>query len=335
MPSVQQYFEKFLSNIEPSEEYKDDAKTAWNNLAKHLQSEECAFSKYIDSIHIYGSYKRKTAINSINDVDICVLLNIDPEDSENTPKKILARLKKHISKYYKDVKGYDEDNTEYNRKSIVIPNALPEKQTSVLTLDVIPAVLTSKNNIYLVTDRKKKEWVETNVRGHDDATTSMNKESDGKFVPFVKLFKFWKKQNHNSKHPKGFLLEAILLENNLFKYENGFAETFVSVLKKILEKFDGYEDFTEVPDISDPALPDETVKTRLTLPQFKDFMRLVKRHQKKSSKALESDDEESIKIWREIFGENFPEYTTNENFNSNSYADFFRPTRPTMQYCPL
>ena len=292
MAYLQNYFNNLLKNIEPDQKYKEDAIKAHSNLIEHLKSEESDFAHHIKDSFLYGSYKRNTAIHSINDVDICVLTNFDPKDEECNPKKVLRKLKKTISKYYKEVYGLD-DSTGYSRKSVLVEDALPEDTSSELTLDVIPAIEQINSDYFLVPDRELEKWVETNVKAHSEATTKKNKENEDKFVPFVKIFKHWKKYNLIGKHPKGFWLEALLIEK--FEYINSYAESFDNVLQKILDKFPDYNDYAKVPEISDPGIKGETIKTKMSLNQFKTFMQKVSSHKKKSAKALISDQESAKK----------------------------------------
>jgi len=309
MAHLQSYFTKFISNIEPDSEYKNDAIKAHNKLTDYLESSESSFASHITESLLYGSYKRYTAIHSINDVDICILTNLDAEDEEYHPKKVLRKLKKSISDYYKEVNGIG-DNTDYSRKSILIKDALPDKTSSDLTLDVIPAIEQPDSDNFLVPDRYLEQWVETNVKAHSEATTKKNEKELGRFVPFVKLFKHWKKYNLSGKHPKGFWLEALLIEE--FEYINNYAESFDNVLQKILDKFKGYNDFMGVPKIEDPGIEGETLKTKMSLNQFKTFMQKISSHKKKSAKALASDEENAKEIWMEVFGEDFPESIPSE-----------------------
>lgn len=316
MAKLQSYFEKLISNIEPSRDHKQDAITAHSNLIEHLKGDDSKISKYILDSHLYGSYKRNTAILSINDVDICILTNFTPEEPGHSPQKILRMLKSDISKYYSEVEGYDENNTEYSRKSILVNNALPDKENSKLTLDIIPAIQIDDTDKYLVPDREMLKWVDTNVNGHGDATTNTNKENDFKFVPFVKIFKHWKKYHISCKHPKGFWLESMLLEEGIFRYENSYADTFEQVLQNIIDKYSSYQ---KVPDIHDPGLNGEYLKTNMSDEQFKAFIALIKKQKVQSTKAIVSDKAKAIPLWQKIFGvEYFHESIESEMFEEKS-----------------
>ena len=71
MTTSESYFKQFVKNISPDNESSENAKNAHNNLRDHLEWK----TEYKDSF-LYGSYKRSTAIHNIDDVDICMLLDI-------------------------------------------------------------------------------------------------------------------------------------------------------------------------------------------------------------------------------------------------------------------
>ena len=120
MTTSESYFRQFVKNISPDDKSSENAKNAHNNLRNHLEWK----TEYKDSF-LYGSYKRFTAIHNIDDVDICMLLDIDINSDDWKPKKVLRKLKKDISNYYKIVEWYDDTNTDYNRRSILVKNYIP------------------------------------------------------------------------------------------------------------------------------------------------------------------------------------------------------------------
>ena len=312
MANLQQYFLDFISNIEPSKEHKDNAKDAHTNLLCHLENDS-VLSANIDEKFLYGSYSRNTAIHTINDVDICIVTNFDHTSEDFTPKKVLRKVKSTISNYYTSVLGYDEVDgkaTKYNRRSIQVLNPLPDKLDSELTLDVIPAIKQDNSDNLLVPDRSLGSWIETNVKGHETASTNKNKAEDGKFIPFVKIMKHWKKI-HLEKHPKGFWLESLLLDH--FEYSNSYAESFDTTLESIIDKFPDHESLSEVPTISDPGMEGETIRTNMSLKDFISFMDQVVAHKEKSAEALVSDDKNARIIWQDVFGIDY--------FKLSSYSD--------------
>src|SRR5262245_5482890 len=71
------YFRGLLSSIEPDTKAVKAAKCAHEELRSILQADEDVSEAEPDS-YLSGSYARDTAIKNIKDVDIIVLLDVDP-----------------------------------------------------------------------------------------------------------------------------------------------------------------------------------------------------------------------------------------------------------------
>lgn len=299
-------FDTLLTNIEPDKDVKKHAQKAHERVRGHLESDESTFSQYVTGSFLYGSYKRETADGDIKDVDIVLLTNFDPDNDDDKPSKVLPKLKKALNQFYKD-----PDATSYSRKSIQVLDPLPDVKDSSLTLDIIPAIATNtEDDVLLVPDMEDDVWVKSHPKGHLIFTSTLNDEDhgNGKFVPLVKIMKHWWKQylDEDYTKPKGFWLEV--LAGSVFDAsKETYAEHFTSILQSISSMYTDYEKYTEVPDLEDPGLPGETIKTSMSIKEFVHFMDAVNADLEIAKVALESDDEdESNTLWHKIFGEDFP-----------------------------
>jgi hypothetical protein len=143
-----------------------------------------------------------------------------------------------------------------------------------------------------------------------DFTSELNDEQhcDGNFVPLVKMMKHWWNYNKVSSKakPKGFWLE-ILVGNEVDSTFNDFADYIVSTLENISEKYSDYEQLTALPELEDPGLIDQQIKTSMTLEEFRNFVQEIKASLEIAKRALNEEDlAESSKLWRSILGEEFP-----------------------------
>lgn len=301
MATVESYFEKFVSNLNPDDRAIGNASIAHNGLRDHLSESELYGECYSDSF-LYGSYKRHTAIHDIDDVDVCVLVNIDPTSEDGNPKKVLRKLKKAITEYYSDVEWYDDENTAYNRRSILVKDALPNDPNSKLSLDVIPAVQDPNSEYLLVPDKEIWEWVQTNPKWHIDFSQKMNDDSNQEFIKIVKIFKHLKKYHIKNKHPKGFWIETLVWD--CYVQGDSMAESLYMTLLNILETYK--YNTKSIPDLPDFWIKWETIKTSMELDQFLKFIELLNTIKDEISDAIDADDQEySIAIWRYVFGELF------------------------------
>ncbi len=337
MTKLNSYFKEFLSKIEPSKEAKHIAQTAHTKLREFIEDDD-VFGERVKDTYLYGSYRRNTAIENIKDVDIVLLTDFDITNSENSPKKVLSSLKDALSNYYDGPK-----DLAYQRRSIRVDKPL-ESSDSKLTLDVIPAVeCNNSTKEIFIPDRSLNEWIKSNPKGHIEKTNHLNSKDygNGMFVPLVKMFKWWWMYrcedvypDEERPKPKGFWLEC-LVGNCFTPGLADWADNFLSLLRRII---DIYGNYSEVPELIDPGLPDQTIKTSMNFEEFKIFLNEVKQASSLVEEAiLEKDDLSSSIKWRDIFGDAFPLYSQIERkylsaekvfLGSDSHKNNFR-------FCPM
>lgn len=321
MATLNAQFETFLSNIEP-----DSQAVAYAQEA-HLPVRECLekhddFKQYVEGSFLYGSYKRHTAVGDIKDVDIVILTNFDISDEDNSPGKVLRRLKSALSRCYED-----PENPEYQRRSIRIDDPLPDNKEVQMTLDIIPAVVvTDADGPLRVPDRVVQEWIWSHPKGHMQHTTWLNSDAVGKgcFVPLVKMMKWWWKYQCEIRQPdverpkpKGFWVECLTGENFDITQHN-WGDHFIAVLENVSTK---YTDIEEVPELQDPGLDAETIKTDMSQEEFRTFMQAVNESLDLSRLARDASDKiKSSELWREVFGEQFPLYDEEETSEAQRIA---------------
>ncbi|WP_066385772.1 SMODS domain-containing nucleotidyltransferase [Neobacillus mesonae] len=294
---TQTQFLELLKDIEPSKTTKDDASKSHTALRDFLQKDE-DFKPYHISDFLSGSYKRNTAIRPRTvdgvtarpDVDIIVVTNHSKDDE---PQDVIDLLYDVLKKEYSEIRK--------QARSVGIV-------TNKADMDVVPIIAPDgmEGTLY-IPDRKKEEWLETNPPKHTTWTTQMNEESSGTFKPLVKLMKWWRRVNPTiSKKPKGFVIECIVAEC-MDKSEKNYGELFVQTLEEIVAKYKVYIDLKILPRIEDPGVAGNSVTDGMTFEAFKGFYNKAKAHAEIGRKALdETDGEESLKLWRSIFGDRFP-----------------------------
>lgn len=303
MSKLESKFGEFLENIQPSKKAVKYAQEAHEPLRKHL-AEDKEFAEYFVSSFLYGSYKRYTAVGEIKDVDIVILTNFN-EDKK--PNDVLKKLKSALVRYYDD-----PENPEYQRRSIRVNDPLPDEPDTKMTLDVIPAILVSDEDSPLkVPDREVGQWIWSHPKGHIKHTSNINKDdvSKGQFVPLVKIMKWWWKYQCEVKQPKverpkpkGFWLECLTAEN-FDRTKKDYANHFVVLLQNVYDK---YKDAADVPELNDPGLKNEIIKTGMTKREFAKFMEILKSSLDLAIDALNTEDDvESSEKWQEVFGPKF------------------------------
>lgn len=292
---IPSYFRRYLRAIQPTIPNRERAISLHTTLQKSLQEDE-PFQDWYSSTFLYGSYRRNTAIQPIKDVDICVVLDIDPDD--HTPESVVRRLRRVLER-----NGY-KDKTSLQRRSVRI-------DMSGTTLDVVPVVaVDGLDNALLIPDRTLTEWVDTHPKQHLAEASRLNEESNKRYIPFVKIVKAWyryQREGVERPKPKGFTLEALVAQ-----YQDAdaptYAERFVNFLDNLWKDCSRSLEKGVFPDVPDPGIPGENLRLSFTEDEVQAFAEVVKTTlvDAKAALALDGTYQEAALAWQGIFGPKFP-----------------------------
>jgi len=325
---TQSQFKEFLQDIEPSATTKGYCKVAHEKLRELVAKHEVYKDYHVDSV-LSGSYKRDTAIRPKTvdgqvrrpDVDIIVFTTHSLSDP---PKTVIDLL-------YDSLKD-DYEKVSRQTRSVNI-------ETDKADIDVVPIIAPENSyGVHYIPDRKEEEWIVANPQGHTTWATQINSETNGLFKPLVKIIKWWRRENPTiSKRPKGFIIECIVAEC-MNKNETQYGELVVSTMENIVNKYALNMVFENVPFIEEPGVPRKSVTDNISFDAFKGFYNKLKEHAEIGRKAIsEEDAEESLKLWRQIFGDRFPKSgglgksTLSEGLTS---ANLFFPDKPIQPKRP-
>lgn len=306
------YFEELRKAVEPDKACKEEAQKADDPVRNHLQTHESFADRHVNTF-LYGSYKRNTAEGDIKDVDIVVVTNYTTRDK---PVDVLNYLKASLAELY-----YAPDLAD-QRRSIRVDRPLPDVPDCTLTLDVIPSIYQSKPGGPLwVPDRDKQIWIPSHPQGHIDYTTALNKRSyqEITFVRLAKMMKWWWKYQFQLKHgtveghkrkPKGFWIEVMAGQyTDLSK--KSYPELLESLFQNAFDSFKSFRTSGRIPELKDPGLPDQKIKTSITEDEFTWFVDTLEEGLAWSGAAVKAVSEEiASECWREVFGDKFPSAET-------------------------
>jgi hypothetical protein len=282
-------FSAFLSSIQPGDNDVADAKAAHEKVREQLRTDEGSKEAHKDTF-LSGSYARRTAINDINDVDVICVFDLD--HTTTAPEVVLRWLEGILSNYYKEPRPQGR--------------SVGAKAAKGVWLDIVPATLVSVDDGPLwIPDRNAKEWVQTHPKGQIAATISKNKTTNGFFVQTVKLLKAWRDRlPTESARLKSYILETLI--HQTIGVPPSHAAAIVNVLEGVVSSYSVYHNTNIVPALYDPGYPTVNVTKRWTVEEFNDFMTQVKSAAATARTAFDSSDEtESRKQWRKIFGSKF------------------------------
>jgi Second Messenger Oligonucleotide or Dinucleotide Synthetase domain len=308
MQTMWSSFDEFRKTIEPNGRVQKIAQAADDPVREQLEGHR-SFAKRHVTTFLYGSYKRHTAEGDIKDVDLVVVTNFTTKDD---PIDVLEELWDSLADLY------EEPDLAEQRRSIRVDRPLPEIAGCKLTLDVIPAIYQGKPDGPLwVPDREKERWVASHPRGHIASTTERNARSyqGCMFVPLVKMMKHWWKYQFEHRYagaeahkrkPKGFWIEVMAGQYTDLSKQS-YPELVVSLLEKAFSKLKTFRTDGKIPELEDPGLKHQTIKSSITGEEFRFFLRTMEESLMWAKEALHADSERSAsEWWQKVFGPSFP-----------------------------
>jgi len=341
MPALPSYFDRFLQEIRPTQNQRDECKTGHETLRDRLHGDESLKDVVIDTF-LQGSYRRATAVrpkgDSRSDVDIITVTNLDK--GKYTPKQAMALFVPFLDKYYKGkwkpkgrAFGISLSQVEMD---LVITAAPSEVQTEswrelsqVDETDIFAESKWKPNDKWFseglyrsllreqkadwkiepldIPDREANEWDKTHPLAQIAATWFKNRETNQHYVNVVKAVKWWKvSQQSDMEYPKGYPLEHLLwlsCPNNIESVGQGV----VLALEDISNRYQTYANTGRIPFISDHGVPEHNVLGRLSVEDFQEFHRRVCVASGQARDAFDETDVcESAEKWRDLLGSKFP-----------------------------
>ncbi len=307
MAEIPSYFQRYLKNIQPGRSSRELAMQLHRTLRDRLAADEDFQDWYADTF-LYGSYRRNTAIKQIKDVDVCVVLDINPDDHE--PQAVIDRLRRVLERNKYEAK------TALQRRSIRI-------DMSATTLDVVP-VVEAGDGSYLIPDRVLKEWVPTHPKKHLETATTLNKEGNQRYIPFVKIVKAWYRYQRSGTErpkPKGFTLETLVAQ-----YQDAdapsYGEAFVNFLSNLDSACGASFEQGTFPAVNDPGVSGGTLHLTFTADEVKQFGKVLKSSLEQAQAALAAEGiAASASAWNVLFGNDFPTEPATKSVTASQFAN--------------
>jgi len=284
------HFQKFLSNVEPTNNQKAEASTGHAALRSRLEKDD-EYKTYFQDSFLSGSYGRDTAVRPIRDVDI-IIVGDYPEICWK-PELALFHLRRILSKYY--------DNLTTQNRSIHVA-------LSYVEMDIVPAIK-AKDDFLKIPDRALQNWVISNPRKHIELSTAINTSRNGWYKPLVKALKCWQDNRmDDSWKPKSFLLECLVYDYATNSPIDSIPKAMEGFFWFIHNKYKAHREANRFsPVIFDIGGTGNDVAKKWTYQAFSNFMDEVYHSWSLSYQALASQNEaESIDKWRQLLGDAFP-----------------------------
>ncbi len=231
------HFDYFFSRLNPSPTYEARASSQYNTIKGLIENRAGPAGVLAPTCFLQGSYRRETAIYTINDIDIVVLCQLwyppfpGPSGGQGWDRH---RIFDTIAAALIADERY-RDKVFYSRTSMCIKLDLGIK------VEILPVVYQQGNNnpanepFYLFRP-ETQQWEQGFARYHQSALTIKNQSTEGNFIPTVKVFKHLRSQvglDVASFHVECFLH---LMPNELFA---GSPADYITRLLQYIASFDG------------------------------------------------------------------------------------------------
>ena len=325
--TVNNAFAEFMKEIVNLDQEKTKtARSSRDNLIDNIKGfsgDTDFFVVYKDKILRFGSFERHTKIRPIDDIDLMLCLSgeetrtytqlgdvfyINGSDSDfenglmtdNTnylnSTKVINRFIAKLS----DLQDYSKAEMHKNHEAATL-----QLKSYTWNFDIVPCFYTD-TDFYLIPDGFGN-WKKTDPRIDNERITDINQKHNGKLLELVRLAKYWNNRKVTIRIGS-YLLECMILQ----KYESKEASEkwcmdleFRDLLK--------YLSSAILSDVDDP----KGIQGNLNSFCLDDRCKISDGLTNAYNKAVEAsnmelndkDQKSAIMKWREVLGNDFPEYT--------------------------
>lgn len=274
----------------------------------------------------FGSFSRKTKCRELNDIDLMIGIaangatydNYDEYDNvhvtvgDNSAQKecansdgtlnstlVLNRFKKELSK----LRDYSRSEIKRDHEAITL-NLISRDWA----FDIVPCFHTVKESDgrdYYLIPNGKGNWKKTEPRIEQDRVTQLSKKHNGKVRDTIRLVKYW---NKRGKMPTmtSYVLETMILD--YFDSIDSCSDYIDFRFRDVLEYVKTY--------IYYPVYDSKKIEGNINFLTLDEQVALSIRASNDYEKAKaaisaevnEKDTAKSIRIWRSLFGDDFPTY---------------------------
>lgn len=286
MATLLQCIDSLIDNISVTDRQEENIKNSVSNIENHLNNSENDLN--IDSTFLNGSYERDTIIRPLDDIDIFAILNREDWEDEfhhlPSPQKVLTKIKDYLN----SLNDY-KDKVKQDRPCVTI--TLSDKR-----FDVLPS-FNQNDSGFLIPNYDLKSWISTYPLQLTEDLNNTHKNCNYKLKQIIKVVKYWNRLN--DKVIPSFHIEEIairIFSINTFKnFEEAIRIWFNNAKNNLSSnKFKSYDEYDLI---------------------LKKINKVANNLNEAKSKYDNNEEGEAIKIWKEIFGKEFPTINIDEAKN--------------------
>ncbi|MET9355578.1 cyclic GMP-AMP synthase DncV-like nucleotidyltransferase [Streptomyces sp. NPDC006617] len=305
------HFNSFLSEcVNLSEARLQSLDSRVNSISSVLKNGDNAISNRYLGMIPQGSYAHRTMINPVgkfDEFDADVLLELE----EN--KDWSAR--DYVEELYKAFRASGRYRHMVSRHA----HCVKVDYANEFHIDVVPYL--ERHGSHYVTNRDDDVFELTDPEGFNEWLDERNRIASGRLVKVIRLFKYLRDYK-NTFSAKSIILNillggrvnSVLLLGNAKRYCD-LPTAFTNILSDL-------NDYLQVnptmPSIDDPSCPGQNFNHRWSEDQYQNFRNRVQLYHGWARAAYDEEDrDESIRLWRKIFGESFAESSTSSLLKSS------------------
>jgi hypothetical protein len=181
MKTINRAFEDLRTAIELTEKQQQDA------IAQHQRvRDKVASMPHFETTFLTGSYKRRTAIRPLKDIDFFVVVKEPTSWWDDQPKVAPQTLLNSLFQVLDAAWPKKEEPTQQSRSINV------HFSGTDIGFDAVPAVPRTSGG-YWIPDRSTETWIKTDPSKHESYLIDANRQAGDKLNPLVKMLKCWRR----------------------------------------------------------------------------------------------------------------------------------------------
>ena len=264
-----------------------------------------------------GSYGLRTIIRPVQDheYDADILLFLE-NDGSKSPKD-------YIRDVYKCLRNSKTYESKVRRKT----RCVMVDYTGDVHLDIVPCIVSGDDQF--VCNRVTDEIEITDGTGYRDWFNGKNRITNGSLKRVTRLLKFIR--DHKQTFTAPSILLTTLIGNTVYDWEDESEfKTVPEALVTICLRMDQYlQSYPEMPEVNNPVLPQENFTRHWDKVKYSHFRKKIHSYVKLIKEAFdEPDAEESVKLWRQLFGDEFGKTPSNSNTAHVPASILITPSKP-------
>ena len=295
-----QSFDKFLADTVNLNQTRVDAVTSGiETVEKFLKNNDLFGGKFLN-VSPQGSYRQETIIKPVSDkkeFDVDILFEMK-EVAEWEPKDYLNNLHGE----FKNTDRY-RDIVDRRGKS----RCVTLDYANDFHIDIVPCI--QRDGRHKVMNKNTNEFEDTDGDGYAQWFSSRNAITGRNcLVKVVRLIKYLRdsKQTFSAKS----ILLTTLLGHQVYDTDGQeqYYPDVPTALKTLLGRLDDYlQANPSMPTISNPSFSSEEFNRHWDQDKYSNFRDRMHDYRVKVDEAYDSDDEEeSLEMWGDVFGDDFP-----------------------------